>query len=171
MDPKIGALIDEREIEKVLLRYCRGIDRLDIELLRSAFHSDAIFEISMFSGSAQDFCNGLEEFTRAGKYGLTQHRLSNVLIELDGDHAKSESYCVAHHADVPFEGGLIDLRVGVRYADRLERRGGQWKIANRKVIYDWNQTAPSSAQWQPPFFSHELILGRRGREDASYFGA
>ncbi len=28
-DPAVGVLLAEREIERVLLRYCRGIDRLD----------------------------------------------------------------------------------------------------------------------------------------------
>ena len=29
------------EIHDVLLRYCRGLDRVDMSLVRSAFHKDA----------------------------------------------------------------------------------------------------------------------------------
>ena len=35
-------LIDEAAIKKVHLRYCRGIDRMDWDLIRSCYHPDAI---------------------------------------------------------------------------------------------------------------------------------
>jgi hypothetical protein len=31
----LQALLDEREIHRVLMRYCRGIDRMDQDLVRS----------------------------------------------------------------------------------------------------------------------------------------
>jgi hypothetical protein len=34
VNDELGALLDERAIPRVLLSYCRTIDRLDIELLR-----------------------------------------------------------------------------------------------------------------------------------------
>ncbi|WP_221890845.1 nuclear transport factor 2 family protein [Microbispora sp. KK1-11] len=33
---------DQQEIHEVVLRYCRGVDRLDMDLVRSAYHPDAI---------------------------------------------------------------------------------------------------------------------------------
>ena len=165
---KIAAVLEEREIEKVLLRYCRAIDRVDVELLRTIFEPDAWLEYSMYQGPAKDFCTLVPDFVK--DLGLTQHRLSNVLVSLNGDTAECESYLVAHHADVPMEGGLFDIRVGVRYADHFGKRDGQWRITARKVIYDWNQTVPAGSGWAPPLFANEIILGKRGRNDESYFG-
>src|SRR5262245_25454171 len=101
------AVIDERAIERVLARYCRAIDRVDVELLRSVFEDDAWLEYSMFSGPARDFCALVPKFVK--DLGLTQHRLSNVLVRLQGDTALCESYCVAHHVDVPMNGTLFDV--------------------------------------------------------------
>jgi hypothetical protein len=42
MDPKLQRLLDEAEIRDVHLRYCRGIDRMDFDLVRSCYHPDGI---------------------------------------------------------------------------------------------------------------------------------
>jgi hypothetical protein len=34
----LQSLADKQAIYEVLLRYCRGIDRIDMDLVRSAFH-------------------------------------------------------------------------------------------------------------------------------------
>ena len=34
-------MLDERAITRILMLYCRGIDRCDAELLRSCYHEDA----------------------------------------------------------------------------------------------------------------------------------
>ena len=39
MDPKLQRLLDEAEIRDVHLRYCRGIDRMDFDLVRSLLSS------------------------------------------------------------------------------------------------------------------------------------
>ena len=41
MDPRLSRLLDRNEIEEVVLRYCRGIDRRDFDLVRSCYHPDA----------------------------------------------------------------------------------------------------------------------------------
>ncbi|MER2157629.1 nuclear transport factor 2 family protein, partial [Rhodococcus sp. (in: high G+C Gram-positive bacteria)] len=42
MDRALQDLIDKQAIREVVLTYCRGIDRLDFDLVRSAYHPDAI---------------------------------------------------------------------------------------------------------------------------------
>ena len=37
----LRVLLDKQEIHEVLMRYCRGIDRCDAELLHSVYHPDA----------------------------------------------------------------------------------------------------------------------------------
>jgi hypothetical protein len=41
LDTTLGELLDRDHIVRCLQRYARGIDRLDEELYRSAFHPDA----------------------------------------------------------------------------------------------------------------------------------
>ncbi|MBT5754390.1 MAG: SnoaL-like domain-containing protein [Acidimicrobiaceae bacterium] len=40
-EARLRALIDKDEIRDVLMRYGRGVDRLDEELLRSCYHPDS----------------------------------------------------------------------------------------------------------------------------------
>ena len=54
---RLQHLLDRQEIYDCLVRYCRGVDRLDSELILSAYHPDAIDDHGMFVGSPQEFAN------------------------------------------------------------------------------------------------------------------
>ena len=41
METKLRQLIDKQEIYEVLCTYCRGVDRCDADLVRSAYHEDS----------------------------------------------------------------------------------------------------------------------------------
>jgi hypothetical protein len=43
-------------IRQAVLRYCRGVDRLDAELMLSAYHDGATDDHGVFAGSAADLC-------------------------------------------------------------------------------------------------------------------
>ena len=49
-DLAVQLLLDKQEIYEVILRYCRGIDRLDEELLLSVFHPDAYADFGTLKG-------------------------------------------------------------------------------------------------------------------------
>jgi hypothetical protein len=51
----LQVLLDKQEIHEVLMRYCRGIDRCDAELLRSVYHADAVDDHGQLNGKAADF--------------------------------------------------------------------------------------------------------------------
>ena len=53
-DAAIAELLDERAICKVVLRYCRGVDRMDRELVRSCFHDDAEDQHGNFRGNVDE---------------------------------------------------------------------------------------------------------------------
>ena len=40
-----------------------------------------------------------------------------------------------------------DTVIGGRYLDRLEKRAGEWRIANRVMLYDWFQDFGVSVDW------------------------
>ncbi|HZO80575.1 MAG TPA: nuclear transport factor 2 family protein [Candidatus Binataceae bacterium] len=155
-------LADKQEIHEVLMRYCRGIDRCDAELLRSVYHPDASDNHGLFVGKAVDFIRwALEGLKRDLS---TKHYVTNELVELRGDVAHVESYLLAIHHRTAREGGLVDLVMAGRYVDRFERRNGEWKIADRKVILDWARIDPVGKS----FSVEKFLNGRRSREDEVY---
>jgi hypothetical protein len=124
-------------IHDVILRYARGIDRRDFDLVAACFAAHATVDYGDFfrgevGGLIAAMAEGLAGFP------TTMHLMGNHLVELDGDRATSETYAVAYHrrtsAPQPF-----DLTTGVRYLDELAREDGRWRITRRVVKYEWRR--------------------------------
>jgi ketosteroid isomerase-like protein len=159
-EERIAGICDRQAITDVLHRYCRAVDRLDHELLLSVYHPDALDDHGTFSGTAEAFAN--RTIARmAEAYEATQHLLSNITIELQGDSAHVESYVVAVHA---MAGNAIE-QAGARYIDRFERRDGEWRIARRVAVIDWYVTGSRGA---PSAHLDAFLRGRRDRADPVY---
>ena len=156
----LGALFDRSEIEDALVRYCRGVDRLDAALLRTVFWPDAWDDHGFFAGRRDDFIDWVIPFLRE-RYSSASHLVANHLIELHGDIALSECYfdAVYHYASGGTE--YTKLSRG-RYIDRFERRGNRWRIARRKVVNDWARSDPVTAP------APLKCPGERSKEDPSY---
>src|SRR5919198_1032138 len=117
MDPALRQLLDEQAIRRVLARYCRGIDRLDQDLVRSCYHPDATEAHGSFTGDLEAYLTWVWKLL--GRYASTFHFIGNVLVEpLDDDRAWCETYGIAHHrtADGSAAGNLV---TGFRYVDRF----------------------------------------------------
>jgi hypothetical protein len=163
IEETVAALAARCEIEAVVLRYCRGIDRMDRELVRSCYHADASDEHGSFSGGVEDLLDWLWKLL--ARYETTMHFIGNVLVELAGDAAVAESYGVAWHRS-PDPRPQWNLVTGFRYLDRFERRGdGVWRIARRIAVTEWSRVDDPKDRWVPP---PALRLGRRDRSDALY---
>lgn len=159
---------DRLAIADVLCRYARGIDRCDEEVLRAVW----------WPGAACDYGNGVSD---AGEWSATvvqalatmlrtQHFLGNMIIDVEGEQANAETYCRAYH-EVSGPDGPVEMEVGGRYLDRLEKRGGEWRIAHRRYVLDWNRNMPSTAQWDGPLYGGLNRRGARAPHDPSYTGA
>jgi hypothetical protein len=150
-------LLDRQQIIDCLVRYARGVDRADEELILSAFHEDAVDYHGDFVGSPHDFVAWLRKIAAVRLFG--QHFLTNHSFEFDGDSAHVETYFLGPERD---EGRLdVDL-VGGRYVDRFERREGVWKIARRVVVAEFRISAPAQ---EIPLRAR---IGKRSRSDISY---
>ena len=68
----------------------------------------------------------------------TQHLISNVICEIDGDTANCETYW--HYACFNKQPPPPVALAGGRYFDRFERRDGRWAIAARQCVIDWHGT-------------------------------
>lgn len=167
LQEELVGLLEKSKILDVLHRYCRAIDRCDAELLRSVYHPDARDEHGIFSGTGWDFVDFILPMLRG--MGPTAHLVNNPIILLDGDVAHTECYVIGYHADVPDENGrMTDLIGGARYADRFEKRAGEWRIAHRQCVFDWNSNQPASNCWDGPLARHWQPRGTKDRTDFSY---
>jgi hypothetical protein len=132
---QLDELLSEQAIRKVIQRYARGIDRLDLELVRSCYWPEATDVHGSFTGSRDEFVAWVGPLLR--RHTMTMHNLTGVLVEQSGDTAGVETYAVAYHSG----GTPGDIRwnyvAGVRYVDRFERRDGEWKIADRVTVIEW----------------------------------
>jgi len=151
---KIAALIARQEIADVIYRYARGIDRLDFDLVRSCYHPDAYDDHGSFSGTVEEFITAAKEFL--ARWTATQHFMGNMLIEIDGDRARAETYAVAYHRRENTDGDGKDDVMGIRYVDRFEKRDADWLIAHRVVATEWRRVDP--------------VVGARGRNKIGVWG-
>jgi hypothetical protein len=159
-EQRIDEMLDREEILECVYRYTRGVDRVDEELIRSAYHSDAKDFHGSVNGTVDDFLDWWlpQQSTRE----VSQHYVSNVTIDLDGDAAHVESYFIYVHKAF----GESPMNVsGGRYADRYERRDIGWRIATRVVLSEWAMDADGS---RTTVRRQVLDRGRRDHTDPTY---
>ncbi len=178
---------DRGEIENLLGLYCRAIDRLDVHLLRSVYHPDAVDDHGAMKLNAHEFAGKIIEMLGA-MCVHTIHTVTHSVIEIDGDRASSESYYLATHTiaakDSAIEAWFGAAYLGAqraagtatlqheyvccgRYLDELERRDGRWRIGRRRITNEWGTSRPENrvTEGVPGAFT---VTGRRDREDPVY---
>jgi hypothetical protein len=168
-DPSVRRLVDRQEIADVVLRYCRGIDRLDLDLVRGCYHPDATDEHGTFTGTRDEYVEWVAGILT--RFTGTMHVVANQLIEFDdgtaGDTARCETYGVAYHWGDPPDDSRRNFTTGFRYVDRFERRDGAWRIARRVAVREWTHVVPADQQLViPP--DRDGPRGRRDHDDAIY---
>jgi hypothetical protein len=156
-------LVTEAAIRRVVAQYCRGIDRLDLELVRACYHPDAVDVHGSFSGTVDEYLAWVGRLLE--KYDATAHYVANQLVEIaddDPDRARVETYGVAVHRAASGAPHL-NLTTGFRFVDRFERRGGEWRIAHRVAVTDWSRRVAPDDWWPLP---EQHRRGERGPGDA-----
>jgi hypothetical protein len=135
---RLQDLLDRQDILDCLIRFSRGMDRLDRELFLSAFHSDACIAAGPFVGGPEKLYAWASDLHARGQ-SATQHDLLNHTCEIQGDIAHTETYYlfVGRNRDE------TNWMAGGRYIDRLERRAGAWKIAVRCNAIEWSGMVPT----------------------------
>ena len=163
MEP-LEELLAKQAITEVVYRYCRGVDRMDAELVRSCYHPDAVDHHGSFRGSVDEYLTWV--FRILGRYSSTFHFIGNVLVEPAGPTlARCEAYGIAHHRGDPAK-PEANLVTGFRFVDRFERRDdGPWLIAHRAALTEWVRVDDPALQWP---IGPNLPTGRRDRTDPVY---
>jgi len=153
------ALLDKAQIHDALMRYSRGVDRGDVELLMSVFHPEATLDMGRGPMSAATLAEGITKMTATG----TMHFIGNEYVEVDGDTAYSETYFISY-ATIADSGKPATRSRGGRYLDRFERRDGEWKIARRLLVDEWSRLDELPAPMGPP----PGRVGLRSKDDPVY---
>lgn len=158
-EKRLQTLIDRQDIWDCLLRYARGVDRLDPDLVRSAFWEDAHDSHGALNGPIDDFLAAWLPTQRARE--ACQHLLANHTVNFDGSGADTETYFLVAIKDL---GDPNMPLMGGRYIDRFERRSGAWRIRTRLCLVDWQAQLDASDMTDR---RQDLYWGRRDPTDPS----
>jgi SnoaL-like domain len=139
---------DRLAIRELVDEYAHCADRRLAERQKSLFTPDTHFVVYMGGQDSEptqviDGREGLTPvFEDLNRYEATQHFNGQSTIELDGERATGESYCIAHHLFT--ENGTRKLMLAhLRYEDTFVKRDSVWLFAERKLYVDWIETKPS----------------------------
>ena len=188
VEEKIQLVLDRTEIERVLHLYCRAIDRLDAELLRSIYHPDGTDDHGSFCGNAHEFVDFImREMRESTLYGF--HTVTQSIIDVQGHVAAAESIYVGYHriegseeklghffgesyaARAQQRGELgqdHEYICGGRYIDRFEKRDGAWRILRRRITNEWNQCQAARHVFDEGQARLFNLPGARDRTDPVY---
>jgi hypothetical protein len=116
-------------------------------------------------------------------FQCTMHFLGNSIIDVHGDTAGSETYCIAYHRIKAVEDREFDRVVGYRIVDTLQRRSEQWRFLKRIHVFEWSRIDPVDTGWREALsgvspaldnmtrhwpMPRDAILGRRDESDTVY---
>lgn len=126
---------DRLAITDKIYRYCRSVDRLDIAVGYSVFHEDSHADFGdSYVGTGRGWIDHVCE--RHKDFLHHSHQVTNIIIEIDGDRAGSESYVFATLRRQDGD-SIILHEVWARYIDTWSKRDGDWGIDDRLCIVDY----------------------------------
>jgi SnoaL-like domain len=142
-------LVAKEEIRELAQLYSRGVDRNDIELLKTLYTKDATDHHGRhFSGTADAYIEFLARSLPHIQVG--GHFICNHLISIiDGENAEGEVYALAYHYIPDGTGGTARDVAGVRYIDRYRKENDRWLFAKRVVVFDFRDVKPVAAPTGP----------------------
>jgi hypothetical protein len=157
-------LLVKQRISEALIRYCRAMDRVDVELAREVWHADGIADYRpTYYGLGRDFAEWICELHRTQMLSH-MHRISNVLIVVAGERARSECYITAIMRRTGRE-HVVQTTYWGRYLDEWSPREDRWAIDRRRYIHEFDETRQidlALSQGRP------ATLTTRDRGDPSY---
>lgn len=152
---------DAADILHVLAKYARGIDRIDMALVRECYWDDATDNHLVFAGGPDEFVAWADVELR--RYRATGHFMAQSYIEIKGDIAVVETPFRAWHAPADATKSIFILNG--RYLDVIQRREGKWRISCRDVVADLSESYPYDAAIQ---LSDNSSVSTRSMADPSF---
>jgi hypothetical protein len=139
------AAADRLAIRALIDAYAHCADRRHANGQMALFTEDTAFHVFMDGASPEPtyVLHGRDAlapvFANLNQYRATTHFNGQSTVDLDGDRATGESYCIAHHLTVTGEKRTLML-ASIRYLDQFVKLHGAWFFAERKLMVDWTDT-------------------------------
>ena len=112
-------------------------EELDRDAMAACYHDDAIDDHGNWIRSGRQVPEHVVTAILPGS-ARAMHFLGNLRIEVEGGTAFTESYLLAFRA-FERDGRAYTRTRALRFVDRLTRRNGEWRIAERVAVDDWNR--------------------------------
>ena len=136
-------LADRVALRELVEAYAHNVDRLDPVAVAALFTDDGVLKIYEGDPASVEPARvrtGRREISEAlaglSRYEVTTHFLGQQSVQLAGDTATGETYCMAHHI-TSADGARRDKVLSIRYLDRFRRVDSRWRIDERVLIVDW----------------------------------
>jgi SnoaL-like domain len=141
-DTELEVLLAKQAVTEQLYKYCRAMDRCDHKLGYSVWHKAGTAEYGpgpYYQGTGAGF---VDFALNLHQHLLTHsHCLSNVLIEVSGTKAVSESYG-SITMRLTKDDKIFDHWVSARYLDAWSFVDGAWAIDHRLCGIDFDRIIP-----------------------------
>lgn len=110
------------------------------ERLAGTFHTDGTIKVSWFEGSFKDFVTACKQgYKPVGPRG--KHLIGVPHVQINGNRAVAET-SIQILGRVTVGGVPADNISYARFLDRIEKRDGVWRIADRVAIYEKDRIDP-----------------------------
>lgn len=130
---------DRQAIREVVENWALWRDAGDWERFATVWHPEAEMWATWFQGPAQRFIEVSREGFNRGVSIL--HFLGGFTCDVAGSRAVAQTkMSISQRADV--HGVLVDVLCVGRFYDFFEKRGGQWRIVRRRLIYEKDRMDP-----------------------------
>lgn len=135
LEARIQRIDDRMAIEKLLMEYGRAVDNRDFAAFAALFTEDGEWKGAQgsYRGPKEIQASMEKIFTAAAAdipKGKNFHLLTNVIIDLQGDHATASSKFIFYKMN----GAKPEAEVAGRYEDQLVRVGKAWKFKQRRAM-------------------------------------
>jgi SnoaL-like protein len=162
----VARLVAESDIGKLIHTYPRGLDRLDRDILLSIGRTTATVEFTgMFNGTWPEFVDWLMKAHTTMLYN--RHTIGNVLIEVRGDIAVSETTATANLIVSRPDGDVEERITHSRYLDSWGHEDGRWWLTRRHTLRD-RRTVKVMTQAEFAATTEYVHAADIGRTDPSY---
>ena len=135
VDAQTSGHVHREAIREVIGRYFAAVDRYDEQLLATCFTPDARYESAGGSLNMEGRDVIAARLMAAGSM-LRSHIAGSMIIDVDGEQARADTYALAYLVDGAEAGRRVLVR-GLRYEDQLRLEGGKWRIAFRHHSTQW----------------------------------
>jgi hypothetical protein len=130
--------------------------------LLAIFHPDGTIAVSWFRGPYPEFVAHCKR--NFGQGTLAKHQLWPARVTLNGGRALAET-SVAILVRQTIDGVAVDLTSYGRFLDRIERRGGVWRMVERAALYEKDRLDPVEPS---PAFAAMLTAADAAKYPAPY---